>query len=101
MSISEIPLTADNQRFMVQLGGRWLRFTLLWRDEAGWVVDISNENNNRLISGVPLITGADLLEPYRHLGFSGELRVFLDDEATLAPGKNSLGTRSHLVYISA
>ncbi|NDJ56773.1 hypothetical protein GWD52_07155 [Enterobacteriaceae bacterium 4M9] len=101
MSISEIPLTADNQHFTVQLGGRWLRFTLLWRDESGWVVDIHSESDEPLISGVPLVTGVDLFEPYRHLGFSGELRVLLDDDATLYPGKTSLGKRSHLLYISA
>ncbi|WPM85433.1 hypothetical protein QNH14_04550 [Apirhabdus apintestini] len=101
MTIGEIPLTADNQRFSIQLGGQQLSFTLQWRDEAGWLADIRDENDMPLLSGLPLVTGGDLLAPYRHLGLRGELHVIADDPGQQAPGKTSLGARHHLWYISA
>ncbi|EJA5821441.1 hypothetical protein OD522_005426, partial [Salmonella enterica] len=45
MKIHEIPLTPDNQHFSIQLAGRNLILKLIFRDEAGWIMDISDEHS--------------------------------------------------------
>lgn len=99
MTINEIPLTADNQRFFIQLGGRQLAFTLLWRD-SGWIMDIADEDGSSLLNGVPLVTGVNLLAPYRHIGLNGELWVVSDDACQPYPTSTNLGTGSHLWHVS-
>ena len=101
MPIVEIPLSADNQIFSIQLAGQSLRMRLLYRDSAGWVLDILNSNSQPLVNGIPLVTGVDLLAPYAWLGFSGGLWVVSDDEAQTCPGKTTLGNTSHLYFITA
>ena len=80
MAVSEIPLTADNQQFSIVL--------------AGTTYD---EQSNTIISGIPLVTGADLLAQYAYLGLGFKLAVFCDDATQAYPTKTNLGTRSHLL----
>ena len=99
MAIYEIPLTADPQHFSIVLGGISYRITLLWRDPApGWVIDIADSAGAPLVQGVPLVTGANLLEQYGHLGFKGGLHVQTDNDADAAPTLDNLGTTSHLYF---
>ncbi|AIR06340.1 bacteriophage protein [Cedecea neteri] len=101
MSIAEIPLSADNQIFTIQLGGQTLRMRLLYRDAAGWILDILDADNRPIVNGIPLVTGGDLLAPYAWLGFSGGLWVGCDDEAQDYPSKTNLGNGSHLYFVTA
>lgn len=100
MSIEEIPLTAENQLFTIQLGGQKLRLRLIFRDSGGWILDLLNLDDTPLVTGIPLVQGADLLESHSGLGFSGGLWVVSDDEAHEYPTKANLGTLSHLYFVS-
>ncbi|EJF30236.1 MULTISPECIES: phage baseplate plug family protein [Enterobacteriaceae] len=101
MSIAEIPLSADNQVFTIQLAGQTLRMRLLYRDVAGWVLDILDADNQPVVNGIPLVAGADLLVPYSWLGFGGGLWVGCDNEAQDYPSKTDLGRGSHLYFVTA
>ncbi|WP_435945882.1 phage baseplate plug family protein [Dryocola sp. BD586] len=100
MPVAEIPLSADNQIFAIQLADRQLRLRLLYRDEAGWVLDILEADETSIVSGIPLVTGVDLLAPFKHLGFGASLRVVSDDVAEEYPTKVNLGFRSHLYFVT-
>lgn len=99
----EIPLTAEPQSFSITLGGVEYRLTVLWRnaDEAGWTVDIADSNGNPLVSGIPLVTGCDLLEPYPDLGFGGVLWVQTTADPDAVPTYDNLGTGSHLYWVAS
>ncbi|MCT4707339.1 hypothetical protein MUA04_02165 [Enterobacteriaceae bacterium H11S18] len=100
MSIAEIPLSADNQLFTLQLAGQQLRLRLIYRDVAGWVLDILDPDDLPIVSGIPLVPGVDLLAAYGSLGFSGGLWVVSDDETQEYPSKTNLGYGSHLYFVT-
>ncbi len=100
MPTVEIPLSADNQIFTLRLGGRQLRLRVIYRDEAGWILDLLETDNASIINGIPLVSGVNLLAPYKYLGFTGGLYVVSDDEAQEYPTKTNLGYRSHLYFVT-
>ena len=99
----EIPLTANPQSFETLLSGARVRITLTWRNKggSGWVMDLDNGDGDRLISGIPLVTGCNLLEQYQHIGIPGELWVVTvsGGKAFDVPTYANLGTGSKLVYV--
>lgn len=101
MQTFEIPLTPNAQHFLVSLAGTQYEFTLQWRDAAqgGWILDIADSAGNPIVSGVPLITGANLLEQYAYLGIGGELWVQSDVDAGAVPTYQNLGSTSHLYFV--
>jgi predicted Zn-dependent protease with MMP-like domain len=98
----EIPLTPDPQRFTVTLSGVDYRMTVQYRDAggAGWVLDIADATNQPLVSGVPLVTGADLLGQYRHLDFGGRLWVQGAANPDDVPTFEDLGIGSHVFWVT-
>ncbi|MBV8159141.1 MAG: hypothetical protein JO278_15885 [Dyella sp.] len=73
---------------------------MLWRDAAygGWFLDIADAAGNALVSGIPLVTGVDLLAQYSYLAFGFELWV-QTDAADAPPTFTNLGTDSHLYCV--
>lgn len=102
MAIYEIPLAPQNQQFTIQLGTVEYTLTTTYRDasEAGWVLDIADASGNPILAGVPLITGADLLEQYRYLGLGGSLYVATDGNPDEAPSFDALGGPSRLYWVT-
>ena len=102
MAVYEIPLSPTPQRFSIDLGGTEYRFALQYRDVpmGGWFVDIADSSGVELVNGIPLVTGADLLASYRHLGFSGELRVQTSNDPDAIPTWENLGEQSHLYWVA-
>lgn len=99
--VYEIPLTAEPQRFAIALAGVTYRMRLAWREAAGggWFLDIADPDAVPIVNGIPLVTGADLLEQYRHLGFVGSLVVQTDHDPEAVPTFDNLGSTSHLFLI--
>lgn len=99
-STFEIPLTAQPQDFFVALAGVQYSFKLRWRDDpnGGWVLDIADSSGNALISGIPLVTGVDLLAQYKYVGIGVELWV-QTDAADAPPTYTNLGSASHLYAV--
>lgn len=95
----EIPLTPTPQQFAIQLAGVQYQITLIWRDMAGWVLDIANNDRTPLIQGIPLVAGTDLLAQYRYLGIGGALFVVSDPNVLLPPTQDNLGIECHLYFL--
>lgn len=96
MAIQEIPLTADNQKFSINIAGTTYRISIIWRD-LYWIMDLQNDRAEPVISGIPLVTGADLLAQYAHMNLGFKLVMVCDDSAQDYPTKSDLGGRSHLL----
>ncbi|SEI99058.1 hypothetical protein SAMN04244579_02723 [Azotobacter beijerinckii] len=96
----EIPLTPEGQRFSITLGGTEYQLRVQWRNavDAGWTLDIADAGGNAIVSGIPLVTGCNLLDPYPHLGFSGVLWVQTTADPDAAPDFGNLGSASHLYW---
>lgn len=100
MNIAEIPLTPDNQQFTTAINGVNYSILTLWRDDAGWIIDLLYSSGADIVTGIPLVTGANLLAqfPYLDLGFG--LAVVCDDPAQDYPTKTDLGINSHLLAVT-
>lgn len=101
MAIYEIPLTAEPQRFTIQLAGTVYQLTLQWRNHemGGWTLDIADSAGAAIISGIPLVLGADLLEQYAYLNFGGQLFV-INTVNEDAPTFDDLGSSTHLLFVT-
>ena len=102
MTPFEIPLIpSQNQKFSARLNGVTYTFQLKWCTPAAcWSMDILDGNQNPIIQGVPLITGADLLQQFEYLGFGGEFVVQTDYDVYAVPQFDNLGTTGHLYYVT-
>ena len=103
-TIYEIPLSPEPQRFSISLGDIEYQLRLSYQDapEGGWLLDISNSSDNPgapIVAGIPLVTGADLLEQYRHLGIAGELWVSTDADSDAVPTFANLGRAGRLFFV--
>lgn len=99
MQAYEIPLTPDNQYFQVILGGVSYSLRIVWRDVAGWIMDVQDKSGVVILSGVPLVPGVDLLEQFPELGIAGSLVTFCNNGAPEYPTGTNLGTYSHLIFV--
>jgi len=102
-ALFEIPVANAHCTVSVDLPGGTFGFRLAYADaaEGGWILDISDANGNRLVCGIPLVTGADLLKPFAYLGFGGRLFVVDVADPASPPGFNDLGTNARLYFEAA
>lgn len=98
----EIPLTPDPQTFTITLSGVDYRLTVQYRKAggAGWILDIADSNDNPLVSGIPLVTGTDLLGQYAYLGFGGRLWVQGAATPDDVPTFDDLGLGSKVYWVT-
>lgn len=102
MAVYEIPLRPGTPQSMaIPLAGvtYTLQTKFLDAPDGGWVIDIDDVNGNALAHGLPLITGADLIEQYPDIGFGFQLWVRTDYYPSAVPSWNSLGNTSHLYAV--
>jgi hypothetical protein len=101
MSVFSIPLQVGTpQALSIQLGGVTYQLTFLYRNDpnAGWTVDIADAAGNPIVQGIPLVTGADLLAQYRHLGFTGALVVQTAHDPDAVPTFANLGKDANVYW---
>ena len=93
-----IPLSPTPQTFTIALGGADYRLTFTYQncDMGGWVMDIATVDGLVMAGGIPLVTGADLLQQYAFMGMGGQLVVESLDEAV--PSFENLGSSVNLVW---
>lgn len=108
LNFFEIPLSASPQQMAITLSGVAYNLRFLYRDSqgaypnvlpAGWIMDLSDVNNNLLAGAIALVTGVDLLEQYAYLGISGAIVVATDGDPEAVPTYESLGTTTHVYYV--
>jgi hypothetical protein len=112
MRCYEIPLTPEPQRLSIVLGGKERRLRLVWGSRLGlqassapasanesssgtWLLDISEIDDTPLLSGLPLVSGCDLLGQHGHLELGGELWV----EGEFPPTLMNLGGENRLILV--
>lgn len=101
-SFNQIPLQAAPQTLTITLAGIQYTLTVQFRNtvEGGWILDIGDRNNNPIVQGIPLVTGADLLAQYPDLGFGGALWVQTTSNPDAVPTFENLGTDGLLWWVT-
>lgn len=95
----EIPLSSTPQTFRIPLAGVTYQMTVRWNwINTSWVLDIADSSGNPIVSGIPLVTGADLLEQFGYLGLGGSLYVQTDNDPNAVPTYQNLGTTGHVYF---
>jgi hypothetical protein len=89
----QLPIVGQPQTFTATLGSKSYQMTLLYRDidEGGWTLDIADTAGNPIVSGLPLVTGCNLLAQYKHLGFGVGLYVQTTSDPDAVPTFENLG----------
>ena len=100
-TVSEIPLVNTPQTLGISLSGTvyTLRVTWCWPASV-WILDILDSSANPILTGVPMVTGANLLEQYAYLGIGGKLYVQSDNDPGAPPTFTNLGQQGHLYYVT-
>lgn len=99
-----VPLSNIPQSFQIVLAGITYLMVSKWNDapDAGWVLDISDENDVPLACNIPLITGADCLDGLEYLGIQGNLYVNTSgNNPTAVPTLDNLGVDSNLYFATS
>lgn len=95
----EIPLSGDSEQFTVSILGTMYTLRVIYRGTPYdmWVLDVLDQNGVELVTGIPLVTGCDLLEPFSStLGTAFSLFVSTDGSPDSVPTEDNLGNLSHL-----
>lgn len=104
MTSFPIPLTGYPEAFSIALNGTNYKLTVQYRDNdlGGWFLDIADSNGAPIVSGIAMITGANLLEQYGYLGIAGGAGLYLVNSAggDAAPTFSNLGTDAQLVMVT-
>lgn len=96
----QIPLQPNPQILQVILAGVPYQLTVKWNDaNQAWTLDIADVNRNPIISGIPIVTGRDLLAPYGYLNFGGQLIAQTTNDTDAVPTLANLGSTGNLYFV--
>jgi hypothetical protein len=97
----EIPLISQPQTLTVSLGGVEYVLHVYWSPQLGaWILDLFDSSSNDIATGIPMVTGVDLLGQLQYLGVGGALIVQSSGADALAPPTNTnLGQVAVLYFI--
>jgi hypothetical protein len=102
MTAFEVPLSPTPQTFLVSLGNVSYQLTVRWCDPAScWTLDIADSLQNPILTGIPLVTGADLLAQFEYLSLGGQLIVQTDHDKDAVPTFQNLGVNGHLYFVTS
>lgn len=95
-----IPLTNTNQLVTVTLAGVSYQIRVIWNDiNQAWTVDISDNQGNAILTGLAMVTGRDLLEPFGYLDFGGQLIAQTSNDTEAVPTLADLGSTGQLYFV--
>jgi len=101
---SIIPLLSVNQTFDIVLpvdgNNLKLGFYVYWNKIAEyWCMDITDYRvGKKVLSGIPLLTGENMLEQYKYLAIGSAYLVNLSGKLPDTPNDNNLGTSFQLIW---
>ncbi len=95
-----IPLVNVPQVFQIALAGVTYTMTVKWNEQGQfWCADIADANEVPIVSCMPFITGADLLDGLKYLGFGGSFYILTDGASPFdVPTLENLGIDSNLYF---
>lgn len=97
----EIPLDPNSQRLSIDLAGVTYNLTVIWNRVSNcWVLDIADQYNAPMLQGVPIVTGCNLLEPYRYMGFNGGIMAITDSDPDAVPTYANLGSTGRVYFVA-
>lgn len=97
----EIPFGPQPQDFTIALGGVSYRLATRWCEPMqAWGLDIYAADGVALVTGIPIVTGTDLLGQYAYLGIAGRIFVQSSGEVTAVPGFDELGEGGHVFFVT-
>ena len=74
--------------------------TVRWNAQSSsWMIDIADSSGNPIVSGIAMVTGADLLEQFGYLNFGGQLRAWTKDNTDAVPTFGNLGGNGNLYFL--
>lgn len=95
-----IPLSPTPQTLSVALAGVTYQLTVRWNEQnQAWTLDIADNSGNPILSGIPLVTGEDLLAPFGYLNFGGQLIVQTSNDVDAVPTFQNLGSTGNLYFV--
>ena len=75
------------------------QITVKWNNNCqSWVIDIADSNGNPILSGIPLVTGVNLLGQFGYLNFGGQLVAQTENDPSAVPTFTNLGTQGNLYF---
>jgi hypothetical protein len=96
-----IPLQATPQTLTISLAGIQYQLTVRWNQtNASWIVDIADNNGNPILTGIPMVTGADLLEQFKYLKLGGSLIAQTSSSLYAVPTFKNLGSDGQLYFVT-
>lgn len=99
MAVFEIPLRPTPQALTIPLAGTTYSLVIVWNSVSQcWLVNIADEAKTPIISSIPLVDGANLLEQFDYLSIGGQLIAHVDNQPG-PPNFTNLGTTGHLYFI--
>lgn len=97
----KIPLIAQAQQFQITILGVDYTLLVVWNPVmACWVLDILDPLLVPILTGIPIVTGVDLLGQYEHLNFGGGLIALSSPDRYVVPSLTSLGDSSQLYFVT-
>jgi hypothetical protein len=97
---------ALQQKLKITMNGIQYNITLRWIHIGSyWCIDIADSNDNRILSGIPLVTGADLLDQFEYLNLGSDVGFMVYTNAIghspdEIPTFTNLGVESHLYFVT-
>lgn len=99
MTIGEIPLDPSPQVFQIALGDKQFQVSVDWNNYSNsWSMSIADAAGVPIISSIPLVTGADLLEQVEYLNIGGKLTTQVEGNPFEIPTFENLGISSHVYF---
>lgn len=98
-----IPTAPANQQFTISLGAIVYTIKLRWNAfNNAWTLYISDNLGNPILSGVAVITGADLLAQFEYLGIGGAGAQMYAQGPTgdSVPDFSTMGSTSNLYFVT-
>jgi hypothetical protein len=95
-----IPLLPTPQTLSITLAGVQYNLSVWWNNVSqNWMIDIFDINNNPIVTGIPMVTGVDLLEQFGYLGFGGQLIAQTTNDPDVVPTFADLGSTGNLYFV--
>lgn len=100
-----VPTQPQAQQIQITLGSVAYNLVLRWNvPNDSWMMDVLDDGGNQVLSGVPLVTGADLLEQFAYLSIggsvgAGQMQAQTTSDTFAVPTYPNLGGDGNLYWL--